>query len=182
MSSLRISAVLALCGTLPFMHIPPASAAEEFSRYGTAKVSSQQYSPLKYVVEATAFDPAEVANTLRVAKQMLSLSPKGSQMTIVVIGGAIRVFAKENYEKYQGIVDAAAELRDAGVKIAYCNPSLRAAGFAPSDFHGIGEVVAGGFVEIADLVSKGYVHITPKAIQSRTKDARYVDQPELKKK
>ena len=106
------------------LHAPLSVAAEEFAPYGTAKVKSQQYPPLKYVVESSAFDPSDVTNTLRVARQMLSLSPKGSQMTVVVIGGAIRAFAKENYEKYQGIVDLAAELRDAGVRIAFCGSSL----------------------------------------------------------
>ena len=163
------------------LHAPLSVAAEEFAPYGTAKVKSQQYPPLKYVVESSAFDPSDVTNTLRVARQMLSLSPKGSQMTVVVIGGAIRAFAKENYEKYRGIVDLAAELRDAGVRIAFCGSSLLGAGYAPNDFHGIGEVVPGGYVEIAELASKGYAHIAPPAVLRMTRDARYVDQPQLKK-
>ncbi len=133
-------------------------------------------------MEATAYDPADIANALRVAKQMLSLSPKGSEMNIVVIGGAIRAFAKENYEKYQGIVDAAAELHDAGARIAFCGSSLKGAGFVPGDFHGFGEVVSGGYVEIAELVGKGYVHITPPGILAKTKGVRFVDHPELKKR
>ncbi len=182
MTRCKIAAAYPACVALLCAAALPSLAAEAFSPYGTASVRSQPYEPLKYAVEATAYDPADVATTLRVAKQMLSLSPKGSQMTLVVIGGAIRVFAKENYEKYQGIVDAAAELRDAGVRIAFCGSSLKGAGFAPSDFHGFGEVVSGGYVEIAELVGKGYVHITPPAILAKTKDARYADRPELKKK
>jgi hypothetical protein len=182
MRKCKIAAVYPVCVGLLCATAPPSFAAEPFSPYGTASVRSQQYALLKYVVDATAYDPADIANALRVAKQMLSLSPKGSEMSIVVIGGAIRAFAKENYEKYQGIVDAAAELRDAGVRIAFCGSSLRGAGFTPSDFHGFGEVVPGGYVEIAELVGKGYVHITPPAILAKTKDARYADRPELKNK
>jgi intracellular sulfur oxidation DsrE/DsrF family protein len=102
-------------------------------------------------------------------------------MTVVIIGPGIRVFARENYEKYQPIVEAAAELRDAGVRIAYCGSSMTGAGFKPADLHGIGQVVPGGYVEIAELVSKGYAHIRPPAVLARTRDARYLDRPELKK-
>ena len=170
------------CGVLLASYAPATMAAEPFAPYGTATVSRQQYAPLKYAVESSAFDPAELATTLRVTRQMLSLSPKGSQMVVVVIGGAIRAFAKENYEKYQGIVDDAAELRDAGVRIAYCGSSMTAAGFAASDLHGLGEVVPGGYVEIAELSSRGYAHIRPPMILLKTKDARYIDQPGLRKK
>jgi intracellular sulfur oxidation DsrE/DsrF family protein len=133
------------------------------------------------VFESSAFEPTEVANTLRVAKQVMSLSPKGSEITVVIIGPGIRVFGRENYEKYQPIVEAAAELRDAGVRIAYCGSSMAGAGFKPADLHGIGQVVRGGYVEIAELVSKGYAHIRPPAVLARTRDARYLDRPELKK-
>jgi intracellular sulfur oxidation DsrE/DsrF family protein len=157
------------------------ASAQEPAPYGVATAASQSYGPLKYVVESSAFEPAEVANTLRVAKQVMSLSPKGSAMTVVIIGPGIRVFARENYEKYQPIVEAAAELRDAGVRIAYCGSSMAGAGFKPADLHGLGPVVPGGYVEIAELVSKGYAHIRPPAVLARTRDARYLDRPELKK-
>lgn len=177
-----VVAISISCGASFSSYTPATMAAGQFAPYGTATVSRQQYTPLRYVVESSAFDPAELANTLRVTKQVLSLSPKGSQMVVVVIGGAIRAFAKENYEKYQSIVDAAAELRDAGVRIAYCGSSMTGAGFAASDLHGLGEVVPGGYVEIAELSSKGYAHILPPMVLQKTKDARYVDQPELRKK
>lgn len=161
--------------------ILPAVAAEPFAPYGTATVRSQNYASLKYVIESSAFDPAEVANTLRVAAQMLPLSPKGSEMVIVIIGGGIRVFAKENYEKYAPIVELAAELRNAGVKLAYCGSSMRGAGFVPEDLLGLGEVVPGGYVEIAALISMGYSPIRPSFALQQTRGARYVDQPGLKK-
>lgn len=175
----RLAAAAACAVSL--MLAPLSASGQELAPYGTAGMSGQRYGPLKYVLESSALDPAEVATTLRVAKQVMSLSPKGSQMTVVVIGGGIRVFAKENYEKYQGIVDAAAELRDAGVRIAYCGSSMTGAGFKPADLHGIGDVVSGGYVEIAELVSRGHAHVRPPANLARTRDARYIDHPELKK-
>jgi intracellular sulfur oxidation DsrE/DsrF family protein len=158
-----------------------AASAQEPAPYGAASSTPQSYGPLKYVIESSALEPAEVANTLRVAKQVMSLSPKGSEMTVVIIGPGIRVFARENYEKFQPIVEAAAELRDAGVRIAYCGSSMAGAGFKPADLHGLGPVVPGGYVEVAGLVAKGYAHIRPPAVLARTRDARYLDRPEPRK-
>ena len=183
MTNSKSATALAACGVLfMFAQAPAATAAESFAPYGSATVRNQSYAPLKYVIESSAFEPAEVANTLRVTTQVLGLSPKGSEIVVVIIGGGIRFFAKENYEKYQAIVEAAVELRDAGVKIAYCGSSMTGAGFVAGDLHGIGEVVPGGYVELAELVSRGYAPIRPPLILQRTRDARYVEHPELKKK
>ena len=182
MSKLALAATAAVCASVLIVAAAlPAGAAEPFAPYGTAAIRSQNYAPLKYVIESSAFDPAEVANTLRVAAQVLSLSPKDSEMVIVIIGGGIRVFAKENYEKYAPIVELAAELRSAGVKLVYCGSSMRGAGFAPADLHGLGEVVPGGYVEVAALISRGYSPIRPPLVLQQTRGARYVDQPGLKK-
>jgi len=178
----RRIAVLAACGALLFSQMPPAAAAEEFSPYGTAKAGTRNYSPMKYVLESSTFEPAAVGDVFRIATQALSNSPAGSQVTVVIIGPGIRIFAKENYEKYQAIVERAAELvRDKGVKIIYCGESMKGAGYAASDMHGLGEVVPGGYVEIADLVGKGYVNIRPSEMLLRTKAVRYLEHPELKK-
>ena len=182
MSKLNITATAAIGAAVLFAAaLLPAVAAEPFSPYGTATVRAQNYAPLKYVIESSAFDPAEVANTLRVAAQVLSLSPKGSEMVLVIIGGGIRVFAKENYEKYAPIVELAAELRNTGVKLVYCGSSMKGAGFAPGDLLGLGEVVPGGYVEVAALISRGYSSIRPPLALQQTRGARYVDQPGLKK-
>lgn len=99
MFRLGTAAAFAACGLLLSAYAPASIAAEGFAPYGVAKARGQGNQPLKYVFESSSFDPAEVADTLRVARQVLSLSPKGSEMVVVVIGGGIRVFATENYEK-----------------------------------------------------------------------------------
>ena len=182
MADSRGLAILAACGALLFSQMHPAVGAEEFAPYGTAKAKALNYSPMKYALESSALDPADVADVFRVARQALSNSPASSQMSVIIIGGGIRVFAKENYEKYQAIVERAAELRDRGVKLVYCGESIKGAGFVPGDLHGIGEVAPAGYVEIADLVTKGYVHIRPPSVLQRTGGARYLDHPELRKK
>ena len=152
--------------------------SEPFSPYGHAQPTTVKYQPVKMVMEVSGATPADMAVSLGVAKQFLGIAPKGSKMALVVIGGGIRAFAIENYEKYQGIVDKAAELRDAGMEIKFCGNSIKGAGYKPSDIDGIGEVVPGGYLEIARYVGEGYVHITPR--DYKTKDARFIDHPELK--
>ena len=100
-------------------------------------------------------------------------------MVVVTHGPELRVFAKENYDKYQGIVDKMAALSDKGVKFHMCNNAMRAAGFKPEDMHGFITVVPAGFPEIAYLQSKGYKYINP--LPYSVKDVRYIEHPELKK-
>jgi intracellular sulfur oxidation DsrE/DsrF family protein len=98
---------------------------------------------------------------------------------VVTHGPELRAFAKENYTKYQGIMDRMKELADAGVEFRMCHNALRAAGFKADDFHGFVTVVPAGFPEIAYLQSKGYRYINPTPYSPA--NVRYIDHPELKK-
>jgi intracellular sulfur oxidation DsrE/DsrF family protein len=97
---------------------------------------------------------------------------------VVTHGPELRVFAKENYQKYQGVVDKMAELAQGGVEFRMCNNAMRAAGFEPEDMHGFITVVPAGFPEIAYLQSQGYQYINPLPLS--VKDVRYIEHPELK--
>ena len=101
------------------------------------------------------------------------------EMVVVTHGPELRVFAKENSDKYQGIVDKMAALADKGVEFHMCNNAMRAAGFKPEDMHGFITVVPAGFPEIAYLQSQGYKYINP--LPYSVKDVRYIEHPELKK-
>jgi len=71
------------------------------------------------------------------------------KVVVVTHGPELRAFAKENYEKYQGIVDKLAELTKEGVAFRMCNNAMRAAGFRAEDMHGFVTIVPAGFAEIA---------------------------------
>jgi len=101
------------------------------------------------------------------------------EMVVVTHGPELRVFAKENSDKYQGIVDKMAALADKGVEFHMCNNAMCAAGFKPEDMHGFITVVPAGFPEVAYLQSKGYKYINP--LPYSVKDVRYLEHPELKK-
>lgn len=151
--------------------------AEEFSPYGTAKVDNHEYPKLNAVFDVNYEDPNKL-NILNVFIQKTSAALKG-EMIVVTHGPELRVFAKENYEKYQGIVDKMAALAEQGVKFHMCSNAMRAAGFKAEDMHGFITVVPAGFPEIAYLQSKGYKYINPLPLS--VKGVRYIDHPELKK-
>ncbi|MCG6872717.1 MAG: DsrE family protein [Gammaproteobacteria bacterium] len=153
-------------------------ASDSMAPYGTSKTDLHDYPTINAVFDTNYMDP----NDLNVLYAFVSnsMKPLKGKMVVVTHGPELRVFAKENYAKYQGIVDKMKALADDGVEFRMCHNALRAAGFKADDFHGFITVVPAGFPEIALLQSQGYQYINPLA--NRVRDTRYLDHPELKKK
>lgn len=154
-----------------------ALAEDGFSPYGTAKVDMHEYPVINAVFDVNYEDPNDL-NILYAFVNNTRVPLKGN-MVVVTLGPELRAFAKENYEKYQGIVDRMAELADNGVEFRMCNNAMRAAGFQAEDMHGFITVVPAGFPEIAYLQHQGYAFINPLPYPVR--DVRHIDQPQLKK-
>jgi intracellular sulfur oxidation DsrE/DsrF family protein len=169
MKRLTIAAVVAFAA--------PFATASEFAPYGTAKVDMKEYPTINAVFDLNYEDP----NKLHILHAFVNNTrkPLKGKMVVVTHGPELRVFAKENYEKYQGIVDKMAELAKEGVEFRMCNNAMRAAGFKAEDMHGFITVVPAGFPELAYLQSQGYQYINPIPLPVR--DVRYLDQPQLKK-
>ncbi len=174
MKKLRI--IQALAGILIALTLTNVQAAES-SPYGTAKEDMHEYPVTNVVFDVNYSDP-KTLNILNVFLKKTSGALKGKTV-VVTHGPELRVFAKENYEKYQGIVDKMAALAEDGIEFRMCNNAMRAAGFKSSDMHGFITVVPAGFPEIAYLQSQGYKYINPLPLS--VKDARYIEHPELKK-
>lgn len=166
------------------------SIAEEMAPYGTAKPLAVQYQgPLKMALTVMS-TPDLAKDSLKqlvgVLKQFGDGAPKGSEIKVVVIGGGIGAFAKENYETFQAEIDAIAELVSQGsggtkVKVVLCGNSTKNAGYKFEDMHGFAEIAAaGGYVELARLAQEGYA-IAPIEIV-KTRDSRYFFRPDLKPK
>lgn len=169
MKQLVIAAVIAFAAS--------SAVASEFAPYGTAKVDMKEYPTINAVFDLNYEDP----NKLHILHAFVNNTrkPLKGKMVVVTHGPELRVFAKENYEKYQGIVDKMAELAKEGVEFRMCNNAMRAAGFKAEDMHGFITVVPAGFPELAYLQSQGYQYINPIPLPVR--DVRYLDQPQLKK-
>jgi uncharacterized protein len=153
------------------------ASAQEFAPYGTAKVDMHEYPTINAVFDLNYENPGDLNILYNFVNN--TRTPLTGKMVVVTHGPELRVFAKENYEKYQGIVDRMAELARNGVEFRMCSNAMRAAGFQPSDMHGFITVVPAGFPEIAYLQAQGYRYINP--IPLPVKDVRYLDQPQLKK-
>jgi len=156
---------------------PLSSSAADFAPYGTAKVDMKEYPLINAVFDVNFEDP----NSLNILYAFVNNTrkPLKGKMVVVTHGPELRAFAKENYSKYQGIVDRMAELAKEGVEFRMCNNAMKAAGFKAEDMHGFITVVPAGFPEIAYLQHQGYTFINPIPLPVR--DVRYLDQPQLKK-
>lgn len=168
-----LMAVLASAGLLT----AHAVHAETFSPYGTAKTDMHAYEKTNVVFDVNYEDPRKlnilynfIKNTVRELK---------GEVVVVTHGPELRAFAKENYEKYQGMVDKMAELAKDGVQFKMCSNAMRAAGFKSEDMHGFVTVIPAGFPELVYWQAKGYKYINPLPLS--VKDVRYLDQPGLKK-
>jgi hypothetical protein len=172
----RVWAALATAALLACSLLPVSAAAQELAPYGTAKTHMKEYPVIDAVFDVNYDDPKDL--NILYAFVNNSRVPLKGHMVVVTHGPELRAFAKENYEKYQGIVDRMADLADEGVDFRMCNNALRAAGFEPEDMHGFITVVPAGFPEISYLQHKGYTYVNP--IPYSVRDVRYLDQPQLK--
>jgi intracellular sulfur oxidation DsrE/DsrF family protein len=155
---------------------PLLAADKDLSPYGTAKVDMHKYPTINRVYDVNYVD---VQNLNGLANFITNVNKEVPGKSVVVLHGPeIRVFAKENYEKYQGLVDKMAGLAKSGVDFRMCNNAMHAAGFESNDIVGFVTIVPAGFAELVDLESKGYQPIV--AIVTPVKDSRYLDHPELK--
>jgi intracellular sulfur oxidation DsrE/DsrF family protein len=169
--------VLAAVGIIALGLTRAPLADESLSPCGTSKTDLHAYPTINAVFDASYTDPKSLNILYTFVKN--TMKPLNGKMAVVTHGPELRAFDKENDLKYQGNMDKMEELADLGVEFRMCHNALRAAGYKADDFHGFLTVVPAGFPEIAFLQSKGYTYINPRPYGVR--DARYVDQPQLKK-
>lgn len=167
---------LLLAAAIAALPLHTTLAADEFAPYGTAKVDMHKMAVTNTVFDVNYQDPQQ----LSILYNFIKNTKKETKGKVVVVthGPELRAFAKENYEKYQGIVDKMAELSKDGVEFKMCNNAMKAAGFKAEDMHGFITVVPAGFPELAHWQNKGYRYINPLPLP--VKDVRYLDQPQLK--
>jgi uncharacterized protein len=155
---------------------PLLAADKDISPYGTAKVDMHNYPTINRVYDVNYVDVQHLNGLAGFITNVNKVVP--GKTVVVLHGPEIRVFAKENYEKYQGLVDKMAGLAKSGVDFRMCNNAMHGAGFEAKDIVGFVTIVPAGFAELIDLQSKGYQPIV--AIVTPVKDSRYLDHPELK--
>jgi uncharacterized protein len=170
---LSVVAIVAAVALIPAQQV----LAQEFSPYGTAKVDMHKMPVTDIVFDVNYEDPQKLNILYNFVKN--TKKETGGKVIVVTHGPELRAFAKENYTKYQSVVDKMAELAKEGVEFKMCNNAMKAAGFNAEDMHGFITVVPAGFPEIVYWQDKGYKYVNPLPLA--VKDIRYIDQPQLKK-
>ncbi len=163
------TALFALCLSAPLLAI----AADDLQPYGTAKENLHKYPVIDRVYDVNYTDPKQLNALVPFIKNVNAVVP--GKAVVVLHGTEIRAFAKENYEKYQAVIDQLADLSKQGVEFRMCNNAMHAAGFKSQDIVGFITVVPAGFAEIIDLQRQGYKVIDATA--TPVKDSRYLDHP-----
>ncbi|CAM5781779.1 DsrE family protein [Ottowia pentelensis] len=160
----------------------PPALAEEFAPYGSAKADRRETLTADVVFDVNYAEPQQLHGLYNYVKNMQKAA-KG-RVVVLTRGPELRAFAKENYLEYQDIVDRMAGLAKEGVEFRMCSNAMKAAGFQAEDMHGFVTVAeAGGFPELVYWMGKGYQvinqSVNPAPLPVR--DARYLDQPQLRK-
>jgi len=161
---------------LVILSVPVVAADKDMSPYGTAKVDMHKYAVVNRVYDVNYPDIQDLNALAGFITNVDKVLP--GKTVVVLHGPEIRVFAKENYEKYQGIVDKMAALSKQGTEFRMCNNAMHGSGFEAKDIVGFVTVIPAGFAEISSLQAKGYQLIMPTV--TAVKDSRYLDHPELK--
>jgi len=153
------------------LELASADDDAEFAPYGTGRVEQRPYPRIDTVFDVSYEEPKQLyllhGFVVSTARQLRG------RIVVVTHGPELRVFAKENFERYQGVVQKMAELAEAGVEFRMCGEALRVAGYEPRDMHGFITVVPNGFAEIALLQAQGYRYLNPVPLSVR--DARQLE-------
>jgi intracellular sulfur oxidation DsrE/DsrF family protein len=163
---------------LGFLSMHGTAMADDMTPFGDAKVDMHKYPKINRVYDVNYDDPKKLNALVGFIKNVNNVVP--GKAVVVLHGTEIRAFAKENYEKYQGVIDQLADLTKSGVEFRMCNNAMHAAGFEAKDMDGFITVIPAGFAEVVSLQQKGYKVIDASA--TPVKDSRYLDHPEKKPK
>ncbi|MHB8348467.1 MAG: DsrE family protein [Acidiferrobacterales bacterium] len=150
-----------------------AAQSRYLEPYGTASKNMHSYPRINRVYDVNYNKPQELYALYSFITNVNRVVPGKS--VVVLHGAEIRAFAKENYLKYQDIIDKMASLAHRGVEFRMCNNAMHAAGFRTRDMDGFITVIPAGFAEIIYLESKGYRYIN--AVPTPVKDSRCLDNP-----
>ena len=146
--------------------------------YGDAKQDLHKYPNINRVYDVNYDNPKKLNALVHFIQNVNDVVP--GKAVVVLHGTEIRAFAKENYLKYQGVVDQLADLSKKGVEFRMCNNAMHAAGFKAKDIDGFITIIPAGFAEIISLQKQGYYVID--ASPTPVKGSRFIDHPEEKPK
>ena len=132
-----------------------AAISAEKALWGGAVAQHYEYKPQKVVYDVNVNSLREMNSVLDRASFLSKITgadPFDSSIVLVLHGGEIPFFARENYEKYKELVHRAQSLVVAEtLKIRMCKLAAEGHGYAPDQIHGFVKMVPMGDAEIIRL-------------------------------
>lgn len=137
------------------LFISPFSIAADNSPWGGANAQHYSYKPQKVVYDVNINSLKAMIGVLDRASYLSKITgadPFDSSIVLVLHGGEIPFFAKENYSKYKELMHRAHSLVDSEVlKIKMCQLAAEGHGYKSKQIHGFVEMVPMGDAEIIRL-------------------------------
>lgn len=132
-----------------------AAISAEKALWGGAVAQHYEYKPQKVVYDVNVNSLRAMNSVLDRASFLSKITgadPFDSSIVLVLHGGEIPFFARENYEKYKELVHRAQSLVVAEtLKIRMCKLAAEGHGYAPDQIHGFVKMVSMGDAEIIRL-------------------------------
>jgi len=135
--------------------ISPFTFAADSSPWGGAQARHSNYKPQKVVYDVNISSLKAMNGVLDRASYLSKITgadPFDTSIVLVMHGGEIPFFARENYKKYKELMDRAQSLVDSEViTINMCQLAAEGHGYKPEQIHGFVKMVPMGDAEIIRL-------------------------------
>lgn len=140
---------------LTLLNLPITAYSAETTPWGGAKAQPYTYKPQKVVYDVHVNTLKAMNGVLDRASYLSKITgadPFDSSIVLVLHGGEIPFFAKENYTKYKELVHRAQSLvQSEALTIKMCKLAAEGHGYKPKDIHGFVKIVPMGDAEIVRL-------------------------------
>ncbi len=129
--------------------------AGDTAPWGQGQLTDTTYKPQKVVYDVTTGDLDIMQHVLDRASHISKITgadPFDQSIVLVLHGDSIKLFAIENYSKYEPMLARAASFVESDIlKIKMCKIAAEGQGYKPENIHGFVELVPMGDAEIVRL-------------------------------
>ena len=140
---------------LSLLSLSHLTLAQNKTPWGVSKSNIVDYKPQKVVYDVTTGDLEEMQHVLNRSSHLSKITgadPFEQSIVLVLHGSSIKLFATENTNKYQSMLQRAQSLSESeAISIRMCELSAQGQGYQAEDIHGFVNMVPMGDAEIIRL-------------------------------
>ncbi len=131
--------------------------------WGSANVMERDYEPRRVVYDVYVDSAREmdmVLDRVSMLNNVYEADPFESHIVMVLHGGEVPFFTREQFAEHEELMRRAKSLTDAGnIEFRMCGAAARLRGIDAADVHGFVNIVPMADAEIIDLQHEGYVYM-----------------------